>query len=451
MLRQNRRRSSSNGCAVFVNRRSSITLKDIAYIENIINKTKKISTQIILLVIIGMPIFIHIYYTLTYEYKGNLWKMISAFKWRRLLPKIRSPLAWIFAYGSLPLQFIFFWLLPANERHLRNESGVSYRQRWNAFSACLLQMLIYSLGACLRFYRADVLMELWSGVMFANLTLCVLIQGYLFYMNNDENTESESLIRDFYFGQQRQPIVLDMDVKAFLTNRIMCSLWASYLIAAFAKQRILFEQTTPGFVVVATLQFFYIARRLFLDPCSPDSLDNQNDKAGFYRLWGVLVLLSTLYLTPITLISQTDTTPSVLVCVFIFLSGLIAQLFTSAVDAQKMEFRKENGNVKFNGKDPFYIVAKFRKETGEGATNLLIGSGFWGVARHLNYTGEILSFTLWTLPLQMQSVAYFPLLFLILLLWNRISSDELRCLLKYHQNWIQYTNKVPYRLLPSIY
>jgi hypothetical protein len=97
-----------------------------------------------------------------------------------------------------------------------------------------------------------------------------------------------------------------MDIKAFLTNRLMCPLWSCYIIAAFAKQRLMFGKTTGAFVCVASLQLVYIFRRLWSDHCSPDSLDNQNDRAGFYRLWGVMVFLPTLYITPITLSAQVN-------------------------------------------------------------------------------------------------------------------------------------------------
>lgn len=53
--------------------------------------------------------------------------------------------------------------------------------------------------------------------------------------------------------------------------------------------------------------------------------------------------------------------------------GLFFQLVTSLIDGQKSEFRLLNGQMKINDKDPFYIVAKFRRETGEGAVNLLLG------------------------------------------------------------------------------
>lgn len=112
---------------------------------------------------------------------------------------------------------------------------------------------------------------------------------------------ADGILHSFYFGRHLQPSVFDMDVKAFITNRVMCSIWACFLISAFACQRFRFFLTTEGFLCTALLQFIYIFRRLWSDNCSPNTLDNQIDRAGFYRLWGVLVFLPTLYLTPITL------------------------------------------------------------------------------------------------------------------------------------------------------
>ncbi|KAI6190684.1 7-dehydrocholesterol reductase [Aphelenchoides bicaudatus] len=458
MLRNSTRRrsssSASNGTAAFANRRSSITLKDIEYIQTVIARAKQISAQVILLIVVTAPLFIHFYYTLIYKYKGNIWNVHK--NWRRFLLKIGHPFPWILVFATIPLQFLFFWLLPANEKRLRNNAGQLIRQRWNAFSACLLQMLLYSFGACLDIYRADILVHYWSGVMFASLILCLLLQWFIFcFVENgsgDEDSSDSTSLHSFYFGRHSQPSIFDMDVKAFLTNRVMCPIWACYLISAFARQRFLFDKTTPAFLCTALLHFLYLFRRVWSDNCSPDTLDNQNDRAGFYRLWGVLVFLPTLYLTPVTLSCQTDSTPSNTFCTIVFIFGLCFQLLTSSIDGQKREFRLMNGQMKINDKDPYYVLAKYRRETGEGATNLLLGSGFYGSARHLNYTFEFFSFLAWTLPLRFEyPVAYFPVLFLLLLLLGRMSRDELRCLLKYHQNWIQYTNRVPYLLIPHVY
>lgn len=65
-------------------------------------------------------------------------------------------------------------------------------------------MLLYSLGACLNVYRADVLVEQWSGVMFVSLLLCLFIQFYLncFVENGDEEISSCEFFLFFKFKRR---------------------------------------------------------------------------------------------------------------------------------------------------------------------------------------------------------------------------------------------------------
>jgi hypothetical protein len=53
-------------------------------------------------------------------------------------------------------------------------------------------MLIYSLGACLNVYRGDVLIDQWSGVMFASLILSLMVQFYLHhFVGEDDESNCE--------------------------------------------------------------------------------------------------------------------------------------------------------------------------------------------------------------------------------------------------------------------
>jgi hypothetical protein len=51
------------------------------------------------------------------------------------------------------------------------------------------------------------------------------------------------------------------------------------------------------------LQMIYILRRQWFEYID-ESLDNHGDKCGFYRLWIVMVLLPTIYATPITILAK---------------------------------------------------------------------------------------------------------------------------------------------------
>lgn len=88
----------------------------------------------------------------------------------------------------------------------------------------------------------------------------------------------------------------------------------------------------------------------------------------------------------------------------------------------------------------------------EKKSRLLI-SGWWGVARKINYTFELLAALFWCIPAGLQyglwPFAYF--IFLMVLLVHRIFRDESKCLTKYGSGWADYCKIVPYRLIPGVF
>ena len=85
--------------------------------------------------------------------------------------------------------------------------------------------------------------------------------------------------------------------------------------------------------------------------------------------------------------------------------------------------------------------------------NSLLSSGFWGAARHMNYTGEILEALGMALALghftNVWSWIYFVYLTVFFIARERI--DDRRCAAKYGELWTRYRAKVRYRLIPGVY
>ncbi len=82
----------------------------------------------------------------------------------------------------------------------------------------------------------------------------------------------------------------------------------------------------------------------------------------------------------------------------------------------------------------------------------LMTSGWWGVARHINYLGD------WIMALA-QSLAtgfgtpityFYPAYFAVLLI-HRELRDEEKCHKKYGKDWERYCELVPYRIIPGVY
>jgi delta14-sterol reductase len=83
----------------------------------------------------------------------------------------------------------------------------------------------------------------------------------------------------------------------------------------------------------------------------------------------------------------------------------------------------------------------------------LLCSGFWGVARHVNYLGEILMATGLALVLGWPTAVgpwLYPLYYVALLI-PRERDDHRRCAAKYGALWDEYCRRVRYRIVPGLY
>ena len=86
----------------------------------------------------------------------------------------------------------------------------------------------------------------------------------------------------------------------------------------------------------------------------------------------------------------------------------------------------------------------------EAGSKLLI-SGWWGMARHINYTGDWIMGLSWCLPCGLNHpLPYFYAIYFAILLIHRAQRDEAKCKKKYKKDWVKYCQLVPYQLIPGI-
>jgi hypothetical protein len=98
------------------------------------------------------------------------------------------------------------------------------------------------------------------------------------------------------------------------------------------------------------------------------------------------------------------------------------------------------------------LNVKYYTLDGTIKTSYLLLSGFWGIARHLNYTGDILLSSTWCLMCGFGNILpYFYIIYIFLLLLTRTFRDETKCSGKYGNGWKEYCKRVPYRFIPNIF
>ncbi|KAL3082994.1 hypothetical protein niasHS_010796 [Heterodera schachtii] len=473
-FRLNRRRSSGTGSNL-LSRRCSMSQRDF---EQLAKRRQRLSDWLLLPLALFSPplvLFLHSHLTVPFH-RQTLFE--------HFLAQICSPVPPIVVILISQIQLFFLWFLPSKDVQVNTEEGESFSTRFTCFESSLLICLFYFLGVLLGFFPGNLIFAHWVGLMFWLSLLSLFVPLLLlllpprlsssvsppspagddFSVSAALSVSSEalppgspapSLISQLFYGVHLQPVLLNVDLKAFLTVRVSLSLWALFLISAqFVHHQFVLTLSVPTFspslLTTSALQFFYIFRRQWFEHLLIDGSDNKNDRAGFYRLFSVLVFLPTLYLVPIsigTLSTDVSQRPTI-IYVGLFLIGLFFQCLNTAIDLQRHKFRSSNGDMKIGGKDPFYICTRFRKKSGESAVSLLLGSGYWAMARHPNYTAEWLSFLAWTLPWT-RPMAFLPLAFLLALFWVRIKRDELRCFALYGQLWAQHCARVPFILFPG--
>eukprot|EP00188_Purpureofilum_apyrenoidigerum_P001869 Plantae.Rhodophyta-Purpureofilum_apyrenoidigerum.ctg20804.p1 GENE.Plantae.Rhodophyta-Purpureofilum_apyrenoidigerum.ctg20804~~Plantae.Rhodophyta-Purpureofilum_apyrenoidigerum.ctg20804.p1 ORF type:complete len:396 (-),score=49.47 Plantae.Rhodophyta-Purpureofilum_apyrenoidigerum.ctg20804:167-1354(-) len=324
---------------------------------------------------------------------------------------------------------------------LSNGSQLAYKT--NGLLLTLVMAAAFCISAWLGWidgsYLADHYFQLWG----ASFLFSIVLSVYLFIVGKTAEPEEElrgpmSLVHDFVLGTELNPHILDVDVKFFSYRPAMCG-WLLINLSFIFKHYALFGHIATRMLVYTLLSSYYIVDYFYFEPNMVTTWDIIAEKFGFMLVWGDYFFI------PMTFSLQNlflyDTTMEIsfamLVVIFsIFLAGLI--IFREA-NSQKHQFKQ----------DPSKLIWGRTPET---VSNRLLVSGFWGLARHINYLGDLLLALSFCLPCGMRSPkAYFYFIYLLLLLVHREQRDEAKCYGKYGEIWQTYCSRVPYRIIPGIY
>ncbi|CAG2066545.1 unnamed protein product [Timema podura] len=241
-----------------------------------------------------------------------------------------------------------------------------------------------------------------------------------------------------------------MDVKQLTNCRVGLMAWQLLIIAFYIA-----GVERHGFNIAALvnllLQSMYLAKFFWWEYGYFNTLDIILDRAGYYICWGCLVWVPCLYTFSSYYLVAHPPQISNLAAVGAALLGVATTLLNYRVDYEKQVFRSApDGKCVLWGKPARYIVANL--VTSPGKSRKLLVSGFWGVARHLNYTFELVATLAWCLPgwgLGLWPFLYFY--FLVALLVHRTFRDEEKCSAQYGDSWELYCKEVPYRLVPYVF
>ncbi|NNM43727.1 MAG: 7-dehydrocholesterol reductase, partial [Chlamydiae bacterium] len=327
----------------------------------------------------------------------------------------------------------------------------------NGVACFLLTLSTFSLCSFgLNLFPASILYDHFGEILGAWNVFSLLFCLFLYFKgrfkpSSTDASVSGNFLFDFYWGTELYPRIKSWDLKMFTNCRFGMMSWTILLLSFAAKQSELYG-LSDGMVVALLLQFFYVGKFFLWETGYLRSMDIMHDRAGFYICWGCLVWVPSVYTSPTLYLVQHPIHLGTTVTSLLLIVGASAILINYLADRQRQKVRATQGVCTVWGKQPLLTKASYSTSSGEVKENILLASGWWGVARHFHYLPEILGALCWSLPALFSNfLPYFYVLFLTALLIDRSVRDDKRCKEKYGSNWDLHCQKVRYKILPYVW
>jgi delta14-sterol reductase len=246
------------------------------------------------------------------------------------------------------------------------------------------------------------------------------------------------LVQDLWYGIELNPTWRGVDLKVWAYQPSLIGV--SILNVAFAfVQWETYGTLTPQMIAYQSFWWLYMTTHYIYEAGVLSMWDVIAEKFGFMLVWGDLVLVTFFYCIGGWWLVH-DTTPMatapIVGLVLLHLGGL--WIFRGA-NAQKDRFKRDRTALIW-GRPPETIGGR------------LLVSGWWGIGRKINYTGEIMVYFSLALCTGFQSpLPYLVPIWLCCLLPHRAWRDEKRCREKYGELWQAYTRRARFRMIPFVY
>jgi len=307
---------------------------------------------------------------------------------------------------------------------------------------------------------ASIIATNWRGLFIcANVFGFVLaafayLKAVLAPSHKQDNKFSGSILYDIFMGVEHNPRITDrFDFKLFFNTRPGMVAWTLIDLSFAAWQYEKLGYVSKEMIAVNIIHFIYDIDLFINESWYTRTIDIQHDHFGFYLAWGDMVWLPFCYTLQAQYLAVRDDI-SISMPVYIALMSLftVGYFIFRSVNAQKDTFRNSNGKCMIWGKPAQYITASYVTIDGTVRESLLLTSGWWGLARHFNYAGDLcICWAVCAVCGTTNILPYFYVIFMTMLLLHRIQRDHERCLAKYGDAWKLYMHKVPWKLFPYLY
>ncbi len=329
-------------------------------------------------------------------------------------------------------------LLPGRRIEGPDAEGKMCTYKINGLVLFLIVMIVGGLAQVSGWFSFSALQSHFSALFVAANGLAFALSGWLYWRGVRTRNASAGNWRGFFFGMESNPTCLGVDLKLFSYRPSLIALAlfnASFAVAQYE----IYGRLTLAMGLYQVFTFLYVLNYFQFEQGMIHTWDMVSERFGWMLIWGDYVLVPFFYsLAGWWLVHATEPLSPQAAAAIILLFVLGFWIFRGA-NGQKHRFKR----------DPETTIWGRPARSLDGR---LLVSGFWGIGRHLNYTGEICVYLAFALTTGLESWAPFLLpAWLAVLLWHRSRRDERRCRAKYGELWERYTQRVRYSMVPFVY
>lgn len=336
-------------------------------------------------------------------------------------------------------------------------------------------------------FLADNFIQILSAQIAVSYLLAtyVYVASFSVKPGNKEHRElaagghTGNMLYDWFIGRELNPritvpLIGEIDIKEFAELRPGMMLWIILNCSNCTQQYRNYGYVTDSAIFVTVAQAVYVVDSWWNETAILTTMDITTDGFGMMLSLGDLVWVPYVYSLQTRYLATYPVHLGPLGLFLMFgMTGLGFFIFRSA-NSEKNAFRTKPDDPK---------VSHLKYIETEAGSKLLI-SGWWGIARHINYLGDWIQSWPYCLPTGLAGyqilsagsqaegahvmhdgreviqgeakgwgmlITYFYILYFAILLIHRDGRDDEKCFRKYGEDWQKYKKIVRYRIVPGIY
>lgn len=412
------------------------------------------------------PLLAVMVYNAIHRGDGSLWHLLvdlgrgGAGGWKSLMPRASWEDSLLFG-GWLLFQALLYVALPGPSAWgQETPAGHVLEYRVNGLLAWVISNGGLVVGSLvLGLFPLSIIADRWEGLLVAAnaygflLTVVAFAKAHWGPTHPKDRKFTGSWLYDLFMGIELNPRLGDFfDFKLFHNGRPGIVAWTMINISFAAAQYRRFGVVSDSMVLVNVLQAIYVLDFFVHEDWYLKTIDIAHDHFGFYLSWGDSVWLPFMYTLQAQYLSRFPVQLGGLLFWTILAAGILGYCVFREANFQKDVCRRTDGKCSIWGRPASVLRTTYTSTDGRQHRSLLLISGFWGLARHCNYSGDLLlSAMMCAATGGRHLLPYFYIIFMAILLVHRVERDHARCLGKYGAYWEEYCRRVPYKLIPGLY